>query len=201
MKYLITSVPHISIKELTNLLIPRDTPSEAVVELIISIQCKNINIREFGNYLVFIDKLYGRMYSKGIYSYAHKREKQIAISTIKTGSIEVIISEILSKIDPQTLAVIWLVLKFLPSTIKNLTGAYKDIEESRLIRLNRKLIKEKMRSDKILANLDSNRINQLAKIVNFFVDLENRKVPAVIRFSKYFVKKISIHIKQIDKNN
>ena len=196
-KYLPNNIPDVAIKDLVNLLIPK-VRSDSTIELKIKIENKNLNIRELGIFFTFIDKLYGHLQPEGIYSYAHHRGKQVKISSIEYGSLEVSIIDTLLKIEPQQLVIIWLVLKYLPASIKNITSAYKDIEEIKLLRLNRAQIKERMKNEEIFRKLDNKRINQLISIIDYFAEKENRKIPSVIRFIKYFVIDITINLK--DKN-
>jgi hypothetical protein len=98
------------------------SPEEALVELIITIEDSNINIREFAAYLAFIDRVYGKLSPKGLRSYSHQEWGQLEISEIREGSLELVISKIASEYkNVAALFVLWQILKQLP----NVTAAYK----------------------------------------------------------------------------
>ena len=146
MKFLPYRFPQSAIRELTQSIFSELT-DDSIVELKIKMKDTDVNLREFGNFILFIDRLYGRMYEGGIYKYSHNRSLQIVFSEIKAGSLEATISETVPKLDAEKIAIIWLFLKYLPLTIRSLSGAYRDFEDARLIRLQRKQIKEKLKQD------------------------------------------------------
>lgn len=196
MEYLPIDVPQSAVRDLVNQIISPEEQISSEIELAISIDDKNVNVREFGAYLSLLDRIYGRLQQKGIYSYSHRRDMQISVETFRKGSLEIVISDIISKVDPTTLVIVWLVLKYLPAGIRELVSTYKNYEEARLARINRKQIKEKMEKDKLLQELDSGRINQLVTIVDYFIKQENRKLAAPVRFARNFVKQINLRIRK-----
>ncbi len=94
-------------------------------------------LRELVLYLKFIDRIYGRLLDWNLHSYSQKPYEQLKISEVRTGSFElVILQEVGSYITP--LAILWLVLKYLPIAIKttseatkNFSDSYKNLQEVR----------------------------------------------------------------------
>ncbi len=168
---------------------------EALVELIITIEDSNINIREFAAYLAFIDRVYGKLSPKGLRSYSHQEWGQLEISEIREGSLELVISKIASEYkNVAALFVLWQILKQLP----NVTAAYKNFYEGVLARRNAKRIKEEMKREAYLQQLDKKRFNQLASLVNSLISSEKKNLSAPTRFARNSVKTVVIVVR--DKN-
>ncbi len=193
------NLPRKTSKEIVNLFIPDDTPSNAKIEICFKIEDTNINIREFGAFLSYLDYLYGRFHKTGIYSYAHNRNEQLEIARFEIGSIELIISKILEQIDPKQFVFIYLALKYLPKAIRELIGAYKDYEEARLANVNRKLIKDQIKKEELLKDLDNEKQNRVANFIYFIFVQDKKKLSAVIRFLKNHLISISFRIKDSNK--
>ena len=185
-------IPNSAFTDLTRCFLPPEIPPGSKIELLIRVDEKDLNLRELGAFLTYIDTIYGRFHSLGIYSYSHSRDKQLKITEIRKGSLDIIVSDIVEKIDPNTIAVIWLLLKYLPHTISSISSSYSDYESGRLARLNRQHLKAQMKKDEKLSQLDNNRVNQLVKFVNAVCEKDRRKLPTVIRFLNNFVKAIQI---------
>lgn len=190
------SLPRKTSNEVINLFIPENTPSNSEIELCIKIEDKNINIREFGAFLSYLDSLYGRFHRNGIYSYAHNRNEQLEISRLEKGSIDLIISKILEQIDPKQFVFIYLTLKYLPKAIRELIGAYKDYEEARLANVNRKLLKEQIKKEETLKELNNEKQNRIANFIYHQYSRDQKKLSAVIRFLQNHLIEISIRIKK-----
>jgi len=201
MEYLPTKIPRKALEDLSFKLIPPETPEDTTISLIISIDDKNINIREFGAFLTYLDWIYGKFQPKGIYSYSHVRNYQLSLTKIKKGSIELEFSNTLANSNALIICLIWFILKFLPSFIKQLTSVLKDtattvkeFEDIKFIRLKRKILREIFRRDSKLKKLDNKRINQFAKFLDKFSEIEKKEKQAAIRFSNNNIIKIEIRI-------
>ena len=181
--------------ELLNLFIPEDTPPDSKIELCIKIEDKNINIREFGAFLSYLDYLYGRFYKSGIYSYAHSRNEQLEICSFEIGTIDLIISKILEQIDPKQFIFIYLILKLLPKAIRELIGAYKEFGDARIANLNRKLLKEQIKKEELLKDLDNEKQNQIANFIYYIFLKDKKKLSSVTRFLKNHLLEITIKIR------
>ena len=96
------------------------------LELIITINDENLNIKELSSYLDFIYRTDGKLYNKSFLSYARMPRVQLEISEIRKGSWEIVIEKVLNSIDGQNLMIIYLVLKYLPKVIEaSLDGTHK----------------------------------------------------------------------------
>lgn len=198
-------LPINSIQEITRLFVPENTPEGSILELTVEIQTDKLSLRELGNYFSIIDRFYGRLYEDGIYAYGHREEEHLKISEIRKGSIEAVITEIISSVtSPPKLVIVFLLLKYLPNIIKssaeavkNLTSAYKDLEEASSIREereNRKRLREAIKKDDSLQELDSNRAERLVKLLDSLYSTEVRKLPRAIKTAKKKVKNIRLKV-------
>lgn len=176
-------------------LIPQDAAGEAAFELAVSIEESGLNVRDLSAYLGFIDRVYGRLVSQELRSYAQLPTEQIEVMEIKSGSWEMIFQEILINADKVSAAVILgLILKYLPDVIQSLAGAYKDIQEAHLIQLQRqKLIKE-LEKEAGLEQLNTSEREQLAAQIESIYRIEQRSLPAAGRFASKYVKAIRMQI-------
>ena len=120
--------------------------AEAVLRIRIT---DGLNVQEFAAYLQFIDRAYGRLTAGDLYRYSRARRKQLQISA-KPGSLWLELASGALGANPSTIAVIWLALKHLPLAfektgkfIVNVSGSYKNVEEGRLARAQRKEIERK----------------------------------------------------------
>jgi transketolase len=129
---------------------------------------------------------------------------QLEFSEIRKGSVVLIITEAISHFkDVTPLAIFWLFLKYLPGGIKTLSEAtknfadsYKAIQEGKLVRENRKQLKERLKHDEALQELDDKQINELIALLADLETSERRKLPASTRFAKKYVKSVKISLKE-----
>ena len=192
MENLSLMLPKHTLVELRSIFVPEDTPIDSLIELKIMIDDKDINVRELGTYLTFIDKINGRLSAEGIYSYSHKRNKQLKIAEVRNGSIELIVAEQISQLDANKLIIIFLVIKYIPTAIRELSSAYRNYEDARLIRAKRRIIKQELKEDYRFQHVSEKDLNQTVKIIEFFTNAYKQYIPSVLRFTKASVKKISI---------
>jgi hypothetical protein len=172
--------------------IPEDASYKETVELVITIEDGNINVREFAAYLSLVDRVYGRLSPRGLNSYAHWETGQLEITEIRKGSIELIISQVISEFrGVAVLIVLWQVLKQLP----NVVAAFKDYQEGMLARQNRKRIKQEMKQEASLQKLKGKRFDELVTLVNNLLTSEHKHLSAPIRFARTRVKFVIIKIK------
>jgi len=137
--------------------IPADTPPDAVIELVITIEGEHIPAREFAAYLALIDRVYGRLSADGLRSYAHRDEGRLQITEIHKSDLEIIFRVLYGYQDTATFIVILLFLRSLPNMIKlmsesakNFAEAYKAMEEGRLVKETRisKALERRFEKDK-----------------------------------------------------
>ncbi len=196
--------PKSTLYDLASLFAPADIPPDSSVELIITIKENNLNVREFGSYLSLADRIYGRVSRVGLRSYSLTPYTQLEISEVRRGSIELIITEaLLYYKDATLLLILWLFLKYFPAGIKmlsestkNFADSYKSIEEGRLIRENRKQLKEKMKHDELLQELDDKQINQMITMLADLETAERYNLPAATRFAFKSVESVRIVLKK-----
>jgi hypothetical protein len=187
--------PTRALNRLRNALVPVDVPSDAVIEIIIRIDQTHLNIREFTAYLDFIDRTYGRLTPEGLTSYAHKRWAQLEIASVRSGSVEIVISELVSNSDDVTrLIIIYLLLKYAPT----MATAYRDYEEARFTRERRKQLREQMQEDTEIAALDRELKNQLVRFFDSCYQQEQRRIPRVRRFAGRYVRRVYLQFKRRD---
>lgn len=196
-------IPRTAVDEIKSLFIPVDIPRDSELELVIGISSEELSIRELSNYFAIIDKFYGRLYSDGIYAYAHREWEQLKFYEIRQGSIEAIIKETLE--NSQNFVILYLLLKHLPNfikssseTVKNFAEAYKYYQEASVIkesRRSKKILKESLKADDELKKLDSNRLDQLAKLLEYFYSKEYKRIPKAVETAKNKIKHIQLRIK------
>lgn len=204
------SIPKNSVKEVTRRFIPEDIPEGSEVELIIRLKSENLTVREFSNYLSLIDKFYGRLFPKGVYSYGHSEIIQLRISEIRSGSIETIIKDVIDEVySKQNLVIVFLLMKYIPNIIKSSAEAAKNIAESfyyyekakqiREKRKNRKNLREALKEDEKLHNLEKAHFEQLVKLLDSLYAMESKKIKRIIKTVETKVESINLRIKKMNK--
>lgn len=123
MENLPARVPHTLFPDLVSAFVPPDTPPDAVLELVITIEDENISVREFSEYLALTDRVYGRMSREGLMSYAHREWGRLHIAKVNKGSLENILVFLQEHADKAI--VLYLLLKNLPNIIKASTETFK----------------------------------------------------------------------------
>ncbi len=225
METLPARVPHTLFPDLVSVFLPPDTPSDAVLELVIIIESENIPAREFAAYLALIDRLYGRLSPEGLMSYAHREYGRLQIAQIHKSDLEIIFHALQ---DAATYIAIAYALKALSGIIKTNTESYKNVadarkslaearksdaeaeaikedtrhkeivnrhEESRIARENRKHIRELIQQDTSLERLDDARKSQLTALINALFMEENNNLPGPIRFARRQVKRVILRLR------
>ena len=203
MSLLPAKVPATALYDLTALFVPSNTPGDSTVELRIAVSDRGLSVRGFGAYLSMADRVYGRVTEAGLRSYSRTLSRQLRITEVRHGSLEIVIAEVISHYREATpLAVLWLFLKYLPSAtkslseiVKNSADAYKSVEsveEARLTRENRKRLREDIKKDEALAKLDTNRVSQLVALLEELQANESRQLSAPIRFAQDEVKSVDL---------
>jgi len=176
------------------------------LELIISIDDSNINVKELSNYLDLIYRLDGLMNQDGYNQYTHNYDAQIRINEIRIGSRQFVFQAILESIDADRLVLTWLVLKYLGTIF--ISGAssvllyYKALNqrEDYLEKKDRRLLRKNIR-DLIAEEVELSKLpkKHKAKLVDTIDGLyfKNRKLlPSASRFVKNSVKAIILKPKK-----
>jgi hypothetical protein len=179
---------------LTRAVIPEDAPRDASIQLVIKMNESDVNLREFSAYLSLIDRTYGRLSPQGLASYSQTSYAQLAIS-FRQGSLDIILSALLSHIDSVTaIVVLRYVLKYLPTGLKEVAAAYRDYEEGRLVRERRRKLREEVKKDQELAMLDHNRKNEIVALIDMLYWHERLQLSAAHRFARKYAQKIIVKI-------
>lgn len=124
-----------------------ELPPQAAVELLIRAEAKGAPLRDLANYLLLVDRFYGRQDPRGFRSYAQRSDEQLEISETKAGSIEIVLSESLDFVRQHHLVLTWILLRGIPhagrvmaETARQAAGAYHDYQAGQLARAQREEI-------------------------------------------------------------
>jgi hypothetical protein len=195
---------------LVDALVPADTPDNAVLEVVVTIEASDIPTREFASYLALIDRLYGRLCPGGLMSYAHKKRGRLRIAEVHRSDVEVIFRTLYGSGDIARLIVIVLFLRALPNmfklgteAVKNLADSYKSFEEGRLTSQERKLakesrkrIKETVREEPAFVSLEEQEERRLIALLEDLIAAEYLHLPAPIEFAQQKVKGIVLRVRE-----
>ena len=169
---------------------------ESVVELAIRIEEKTLNVRELSAFFEMLDGIHGRLNPEGFRSYAQKREKQLTISDIRSGSWELIITEIVtSALSSSTIIIIWIILK-IPKILETISSLLNDHKKRKKIDAETDLLTEKSRllsltREYLLSvpeyhNLNNSEKDEIAEIIINSVE----KTPRLNRLAEFIEKNV-----------
>src|SRR5947209_5217850 len=102
MENLPVRVPHTLFPDLVSAFIPPDTPPDAELELVITIEGENIPAREFAEYLALIDRIYGRLSTDNLRRYSRRQWGRLQIAEIHKSELEVIFRALYAHMDTAT---------------------------------------------------------------------------------------------------
>ncbi len=186
----IIKYPANAIKALSGTILPHHIPRDSSVQLSIVVDSVAITARDFSSYLKLLDQVYGRLDSEGLPSYAHRKEGHLEIAEVRSGSVELLIKELVGS--AEQLAILYLVAKYLPTFIRDLLAAYRDYEEARFTRLRKKQLRDEMRQDAELSPISEHYRNQLVDLLDTMFSLQRNELPGAQRFARRQVRKIEI---------
>jgi len=165
------------------------------LELVVSIAEVDLNLRDLSGYLDLADRVYGRLVTDGLRSYAQLPSKQIRITEVRSGSFEMVFQEMLANMDKVSATVlVGLLLKYLPAAFESLSAAYKDYQEAQLTKLRREKLRQEMEKDQDLKNLDYHGLDLLVAYLDQTYQSEKRTLPSACRFAEKYVQKISFSL-------
>ena len=182
---------------ITEVFIPHDTAPNSTIELVITIDDEQLNVRDFGYYLALADSVYGRFSAVGLQRYSHTREGRLQIKEVRKGSLETVIEESIK--NAPGLLMLYIVLKYLPSVtgaIKDMAESYRAWEDARLTRARREKLKAEMNQDQDLQKLEPKRRNQVIRVLVETGQLEHKRLPSASRFAIKSVRSVSIRVKK-----
>lgn len=141
--------------------------SEKSVEVQIELDDTELQVRGFANYLELIDRFYGRSYPRGYRSYAQRPDDQVEFAEVRPGSLELVISEILSQTDKVApVLVLYLLLKYLPDFLKSVVSVYRDFEEAKYLQVRRANLEKQMEDEEQIENLNRDQRQELVEIID-----------------------------------
>lgn len=141
--------------------------SEKSVEVKIELDDTGLQVRGFATYLELIDRFYGRSYPRGYRSYAQRPDDQVEFAEVRPGSLELVISEILSQTDKVApVLVLYLLLKYLPDFLKSVVSVYRDFEEAKYLQVRRANLEKQMEDEEQIKNLDQDQRQELVEMID-----------------------------------
>ena len=188
-----------SLKALAVSLLPELSSASQLskVSLVVRVKSEALIARDFGAFLEFVDHIYGRASHSDFRSYALRSQGHFCFNKSRPGSWELIAEKALGVAgNVQPLVILWLVLKYLPSTIHSLTSAYNQLQQAELSRLNRKHLRQKMETDASLAQLPKERRAEFARLIDAAAHQEKDLLPRVRRFMKASFLGVKLEISQ-----
>ncbi len=181
--YLVRSIRPFGNLELHKTLLGPTVEIGSTVELRIRLREDNINIRQLNSFLRLIDRAYGRLISRDLRTYAFEKDMQLHAECFRSGSLEILISQIVSQLPNATpLLVLFLILKLLPPGAQKLSTAYNNLQQGLLARSNRKILRSKISLNKKLMDLPPNIQKKIVALVDDIV----RDEPTVGKESQEF---------------
>lgn len=185
------------LSSLRSLVIPEGASSSTSLELVVVIDDRNVNVREFAAYLAFIDEVYGRLTLRRLDSYVQRREEQIELSSIRSGSLELIFSEVVGNSERITaLIVLGFLLRYLPTGVKDVASAYHEYQQGQEVRERRRQLREQVRRDEELVELDRRRQDQLVQLLDGLYKRERKLLLRTRRFSIEHVHEVTIRVRR-----
>lgn len=171
--------------------------SNASLQLVVTMDDSNVNVREFAACLAFMDEVYGRLTHRSLDSYVQRREEQLKLTSIRRGSVELIFSEFIANSEKVTaLVVLFFLLKYLPSGVRDMASAYHEYQQGAEVRERRNPLREQVRRDVQLAELDRRKQDQLVQLLDGFYKRERRLLLRTRRFSIEHVHRVTLRLKQ-----
>ncbi len=189
------------IKTINNYIIHDDTQFISSVEFRIVIDDKNLSVRDFSAFFKLLDNVYGRMHRAGLNSYTKLVDDHLKIKTIKKGSIEAIIEVGLAELEVHKIIILYIAIKYLPvymravsGTVSDYMGAYRDYEETKLLKIQRKNLERNMQDDSLLKTLPKKERLKLIKVIELLLSKDDKLISRAQRFIHKYVKLIELKI-------
>jgi hypothetical protein len=189
--------------DIQKLLAPEMTATTTAINLIVTLNAEDINLRDLGRFFLLLDRVYGRLVYGDLKKYAWDEKSQLRISQMRAGSLQIDFTQILQVIpNPTAILILYIFLKLLPKAFHTgadamlkLSTAYNNYEQARLARANRKQLRDQMEKDEELRNLSTQRKKQIAEIVDLLI----REDPAIsnpaLDFAESSFRSVTIRLK------
>lgn len=189
--------PNAALEAVWNTLIAEDVADETEIELVIRISDKNLPVRDLSAFLAFIDGIYGRLSKKGFRSYSSRKYHHLEITQVRQGSWELVLEGVVSRYQQhaELLVVIWLAVKYLPPAVHSIASSYREYEQGRLAREQRRQIRHRIESDELMKDLPATRKREITALLNSIYEKEKRGLHRVSRFIDGRLIDVFIHPK------
>jgi hypothetical protein len=161
-----------------------EPPTRATLTLRIELRDEQLNVKQLAAYLAFADRVYGRLSFGSLRRYARRERDQLTISEARTGSLILLIKEVVDALaSPQGIILTGLALKYLPEVIKAPAAAYRDYEQGRLHRAERKRLLALASTDDALRVLQPRELSQLTAVLLKIYELEQHRLASAQSFA------------------
>ncbi len=195
MSELAIRMPITALGELRALVVPEAREGDCLV-LSIRTDCENLSLRDMAAYLELVDHVYGRLQPGGFRSYAMRPGEHLRVEQVRTGSVELLITEVLKAASPLT--ILWLCLRYIPPALESVAKTFDSTQQGLLARENRKEIRRRMEQDEKLAGLPRERLNDLVALEQAVISKDQTLVPRAFRFSEEHVVDVDIRAEKPD---
>jgi hypothetical protein len=194
--------------DIQKLLAPDLTAATSAIDLMVSLDSEDLNLRDCSRFLALIDRAYGRLLYGDLRRYAWDESAQIRISEIRPGSWQIILTQILHVVqDPTAILVLYVLLRLLPrafqegaDAVLKLSTAYNNYEQARLARANRKKLRDQMNKDEELRQLSTQRKKQLAEIIDVLIREDPSITNPALDFSETSFRRVTIRLRTPKEN-
>ena len=176
--------PRKALSDVWAILLPDELSSGSKIQLRIKISDEQLVLRDLSAFLDLIDRMYRRVSREGFASYSHRQYGHLEITKIRNGSRELILDAVISQNSDKAplLVVIWLAVKYLPPAVHSAASAYHEYEKGRLVRKQRKDIRQALETDGVLDKLPANRKREIVNFLDSLYALEGRKINKAAKF-------------------
>jgi len=163
--------------DMVKILAPGLTSGTSAIDLVVTLDTDDLNLRDLSRFFVLIDRTYGRILYGDLRKYAWDEMAQLQISRVHAGSWEIVLSQILHVIpNPTPILIVYVLLRLLPKAFKEsadgvlkLSTAYSNYEQARLARANRKALLAQMQRDNELRKVSTQHRKHLADVIDHLV--------------------------------
>jgi len=197
-------LPKAAAKGLAAHLLTGEPKAGVSIELVITLDDRDLNLRDLSKYFQLIDRAYGRLVVGDLKKYAWKRRSQLKVARIEKGSWELVLAEAVSKLGDHTgILLTYLLVKYLPhaaersaAALSHLATAYNSLEQGKLARANRRQLRKQIQADSALQGLPDIEQRQLAEVLDQLI----RETPGISKGAQRLSEEsvMSVRIRRID---
>jgi hypothetical protein len=179
------------------------TATTIAIDLIVTVNAEDINVRDLGRFFMLLDRVYGRLLYGDLKKYAWDEKSQLRISQMRAGSLQIDFTQVLQVIpNPTAILILYIFLKLLPKAfhtgadaVLKLSTAYNNYEQAQLARANRKKLRNQMEKDEELRGLSTQRKKQIAEIVDLLIREDVAISNPALDFAESNFRSVTIRLK------